>query len=82
MRISESPRDQTDVSWVEWRASEDKKFTSIDQIHEFQTESETQPRERRAKGILSWVGHSRTIASQLTEDSIQGMRDSYCLSGK
>ena len=34
------------------------------------------------KGILSWVGHSRTIASQLTEDSIQGMRDSYCLTGK
>ena len=37
---------------------------------------------RQTKGILSWVGHSRTIASQLTEDSIQGMRDSYCLTGK
>ena len=34
------------------------------------------------KGILSWVGHSWTIASQLTEDSISGMRDRYCLNGK
>ena len=38
--------------------------------------------ECQTKGILSWVGHSWTIASQLTEDSISGMRDRYCLTGK
>jgi hypothetical protein len=36
----------------------------------------------KTKGILSWVGHSRTSASQLTEDSILDMRAPYCLTGK
>ena len=35
-----------------------------------------------SKGILSWVGHSRPGASQLNGDSIQHMRDPYCLTGK
>ena len=40
------------------------------------------PRVSCTKGILSWVGHSRSIASRLTGDSIQHMRDRYCLTGK